>query len=81
MRLCLAVPGDLSAPTGGYAYAREILAHLPAHGVAATHLALPGGFPAPGPTISPVPRSSWRRYRPGRASSSTASPTGRCRRI
>ncbi len=48
MRLCLAVPGDLSAPTGGYAYAREVLAHLPAQGVAATHLALPGGFPDPG---------------------------------
>ncbi|QRE75112.1 glycosyltransferase family 4 protein [Methylobacterium aquaticum] len=48
MRVCLAVPGDLSAPTGGYAYAREVLAHLPAQGVAATHLALPGGFPDPG---------------------------------
>ena len=49
MRLRLAVPGDLAAPTGGYAYAREILAHLPAQGVAATHLALPGGFPDPSP--------------------------------
>ncbi|AWN52716.1 glycosyltransferase family 4 protein [Methylobacterium sp. 17Sr1-1] len=49
MRLVLAVPGDLSAPTGGYAYARQLLAHLPAQGVAATHLALPGGFPDPGP--------------------------------
>jgi glycosyltransferase involved in cell wall biosynthesis len=49
MRLVLAVPGDLSAPTGGYAYARRILAHLPAEGVAVTHLALPGGFPDPTP--------------------------------
>ncbi len=48
MRLVLAVPGDLSAPTGGYAYARALLAELPAQGVAATHLALPGGFPEPG---------------------------------
>ncbi|MET7244510.1 glycosyltransferase family 4 protein [Methylobacterium sp. EM32] len=47
MRLVLAVPGDLSAPTGGYAYARKLLAHLPAQGVAVTHLALPGGFPDP----------------------------------
>ncbi|KMO43096.1 glycosyl transferase family 1 [Methylobacterium variabile] len=49
MRLVLAVPGDLAAPTGGYAYARQLLAHLPAQGVAATHLALPGTFPDPGP--------------------------------
>ncbi|MGX7707391.1 glycosyltransferase family 4 protein [Methylobacterium sp. Gmos1] len=49
MRLVLAVPGDLSAPTGGYAYARQLLAHLPAEGVSVTHLALPGGFPDPTP--------------------------------
>ncbi|KMO43061.1 glycosyl transferase family 1 [Methylobacterium tarhaniae] len=49
MRLVLAVPGDLAAPTGGYAYARQLLHHLPARGVAATHLALPGGFPDPEP--------------------------------
>ncbi|GJD60446.1 glycosyltransferase family 4 protein [Methylobacterium frigidaeris] len=49
MRLVLAVPGDLSAPTGGYAYARQLLAHLPAQGVAVTHLPLPGGFPDPAP--------------------------------
>ncbi|KMO37911.1 glycosyltransferase family 4 protein [Methylobacterium aquaticum] len=48
MRLVLAVPGDLSAPTGGYAYARALLAHLPGQGIVATHLALPGGFPDPG---------------------------------
>lgn len=49
MRLVLAVPGDLAAPTGGYAYARALLAHLPAQGITATHLALPGGFPDPSP--------------------------------
>ncbi|MFH6785208.1 glycosyltransferase family 4 protein [Methylobacterium sp. MA0201] len=48
MRLVLAVPGDLAAPTGGYAYARALLGHLPAQGVAVTHLALPGAFPDPG---------------------------------
>ncbi|KMO22260.1 glycosyltransferase family 4 protein [Methylobacterium platani] len=47
MRLVLAVPGDLAAPTGGYAYARALLEHLPAQGVEAVHLALPAGFPDP----------------------------------
>ena len=42
-----AIPGDITLPTGGYAYDREVLARLPAAGVAATHLALPGGFPDP----------------------------------
>jgi glycosyltransferase involved in cell wall biosynthesis len=42
-----AVPGDLSAPTGGYAYARRLLALLPAHGVNLVHLRLPDGFPHP----------------------------------
>ena len=47
MRLVLAFPGDLAAPTGGYAYARRILRHLPALGVAAEPLRLPDGFPDP----------------------------------
>jgi glycosyltransferase involved in cell wall biosynthesis len=42
-----AVPGDLAAPTGGYAYARKMLALLPEHGVAVRHLALPASFPHP----------------------------------
>ncbi|RIA55020.1 glycosyltransferase family 4 protein [Dichotomicrobium thermohalophilum] len=42
-----AIPGDLNAPTGGYAYARRILPLLCDHGVTARHLALPGGFPFP----------------------------------
>jgi glycosyltransferase involved in cell wall biosynthesis len=41
------IPGDLSLPTGGYAYDRELLRRLPDHGVAARHVALPGRFPAP----------------------------------
>ena len=42
-----AVPGDLATPTGGYAYARRLLAHLPKEGVAVRHLALPAGYPDP----------------------------------
>ena len=42
-----AIPGDLRTLTGGYGYDRRMLAALPACGVAATHLQLPGGFPFP----------------------------------
>lgn len=44
-RAFLAFPGALETPTGGYAYDRALLAHLPAHGVDASPLPLPGGFP------------------------------------
>ncbi len=44
-----AVPGDLAAPTGGYAYARRVLELMPEHGIAMRHLALPGGYPHPSP--------------------------------
>ncbi|MCZ0736774.1 glycosyltransferase family 4 protein [Phreatobacter sp. AB_2022a] len=42
-----AIPGDLSSPTGGYRYDREVLARAAAHGVALRHLALPAAFPFP----------------------------------
>jgi glycosyltransferase involved in cell wall biosynthesis len=42
-RPIFAVPGDLSAPTGGYEYARRVLQALPD----LTYLKLPGGFPDP----------------------------------
>ena len=42
-----AIPGDLRSLTGGYGYDRRMLAALPACGVAAAHLPLPGGFPFP----------------------------------
>ena len=43
--VAFAIPGDLATPTGGYGYAREVLARLPGHGIAAHHLQLPGSFP------------------------------------
>ncbi|HXF53564.1 MAG TPA: glycosyltransferase family 4 protein [Hyphomicrobiaceae bacterium] len=46
-RALFAIPGDLFAPTGGYAYDRRVLALLPEHGVEAGHVALPGSYPAP----------------------------------
>lgn len=45
--VAFAIPGDLSRPTGGYAYDRHVLRLLPEFGVAATHVPLPGSFPAP----------------------------------
>ncbi|MGU3492468.1 glycosyltransferase family 4 protein [Xanthobacteraceae bacterium A53D] len=47
MRAILAFPGDLNAPTGGYAYDRALLKALPAQGMAAAPLSLPAGFPSP----------------------------------
>lgn len=44
-----AVPGALDTPTGGYAYARRLLAAAPAVGMRLDHIALPAGFPCPAP--------------------------------
>lgn len=49
IRLAFAIPGDLATPTGGYAYARRVLALLPDYGVRPRMLALPGSFPFPSP--------------------------------
>jgi glycosyltransferase involved in cell wall biosynthesis len=46
-RLLFAIPGDLYARTGGYAYDRRLIAALPGCGVEVVHCALPGGFPNP----------------------------------
>ncbi len=46
--LVFCIPGDLALPTGGYRYDREMLARLPAQGIAIRHLPLGGGYPAPG---------------------------------
>lgn len=42
-----AVPGDLATPTGGYAYARRLMAEAAGAGLRLRHVALPGGFPRP----------------------------------
>lgn len=41
------IPGDLDTPTGGYAYDRAVLEHLPTYDVDVRHLRLPGSFPFP----------------------------------
>jgi glycosyltransferase involved in cell wall biosynthesis len=45
--IVFAIPGDLSLPTGGYAYDRRLLAEWREMDVAARHLPLPEGFPNP----------------------------------
>ncbi len=45
------IPGNIGLPTGGYRYDREILARLPALGVACAHVALDGSFPFPSPVV------------------------------
>ncbi|MEO0392102.1 MAG: glycosyltransferase family 4 protein [Pseudomonadota bacterium] len=45
--LVMAVPGDLNTVTGGYAYDRAVIAHLPAHGWQPSTISLGPGFPAP----------------------------------
>ncbi|MGL5362373.1 MAG: glycosyltransferase family 4 protein [Bosea sp. (in: a-proteobacteria)] len=45
--IVFAIPGDLTLPTGGYAYDRRMLHEWQRSGVNATHLALPGSFPNP----------------------------------
>ena len=47
MRIVFAIPGDLNAASGGYAYDRALFAHAPALGVELAHLALPARFPFP----------------------------------
>ena len=42
-----AIPGDIEAATGGYAYDRKVLQLLPAAGVNGHYLELPGSFPEP----------------------------------
>ena len=46
-----AVPGDLSAATGGYHYDRRLLAALNEAGHATRHIALSGTFPFPDATV------------------------------
>jgi glycosyltransferase involved in cell wall biosynthesis len=46
--IAFAIPGDLSRPTGGYAYDRHVLRLLPECGAAVRHVPLPGSWPEPG---------------------------------
>ncbi len=42
-----AIPGDIATPTGGYAYDRNVIAHIERFGVQLSLLPLPAGFPFP----------------------------------
>ncbi len=47
--VAFAIPGDLDAATGGYAYARQVLRYFPEHGIIGHHIRLPASFPDPTP--------------------------------
>lgn len=47
LRASFVIPGDLSLPTGGYAYDRHVLARAAAHGLDLRHVVLPESYPAP----------------------------------
>ncbi len=48
-RCAFVIPGDITLPTGGYAYDRAVLALLGQQGVDAVHVALPASYPSPTP--------------------------------
>ncbi len=48
-RAVFAIPGDISTPTGGYRYDREVLARAATQSVDLRHLVLPASFPFPQP--------------------------------
>jgi len=56
-RVSFLIPGNLSLPTGGYAYDRRVLALLDAEGVEVTHVALPASYPSP--TEADLAETAW----------------------
>ena len=64
-RAAFVIPGDLSLPTGGYAYDRRVLALLAQHRLEATHVALPGSYPAPTAADLAATRAAIAVTRPG----------------
>jgi glycosyltransferase involved in cell wall biosynthesis len=48
-KLIFAIPGELSLLTGGYGYAREVIARLPETGIDVAHCPLAASFPNPSP--------------------------------
>lgn len=63
--LAFAIPGDLALPTGGYGYDRRVLALLPAEGIDARHLRLPGTYPAPDAAALAATRTVLQATPPG----------------
>jgi glycosyltransferase involved in cell wall biosynthesis len=66
--IVVAIPGDLEAPTGGYAYARRVIAELRALGRDVQVAALGDDFPSP---AEPVRREALARLTALAASSAT----------
>lgn len=60
-----AIPGDLSAATGGYAYDRRVMAECAAMGFHLVHLALPGGYPHPNSAMLESTRARLAACPPG----------------
>ncbi|MDX2222027.1 MAG: glycosyltransferase family 4 protein [Rhodospirillaceae bacterium] len=59
-----AIPGDLAALTGGYGYARRLIAALPEAGWRAHHVALPASFPDPSADDLAATRNALARVPP-----------------
>ena len=79
-RVAFAVPGDLGAPTGGYAYDRRMIAELQRLGWQVDVIGLGDGFPRPSAEVKAAARESWPACRTSVRSLSTAWPSAFCRK-